>query len=138
MKPLRPGKKWVSAAVGLLLALLILVVYLIYWGYERWPSQNWKEYRSLVRIWPRLKKEKIESIRFCQGENQHNETFFQEMVTTFSFHIIDADVVKEWPSGYEVPKKNLLECIKIIDKAMKKAQSPSLFLEKYNIMVMTK
>lgn len=103
---------------------LVLVVFLIYRGYERRPSQNWKEYRSLVKIWPRLKKEKIESIRFCQGESQYNGTFFQEMVTTFSFHIIDANVVKEWPLGFEVPKENLPECIKIIDKIMKNAQRP--------------
>jgi len=103
---------------------LVLVVYLIYKGYERWPSQNWKEYRSLVRIWPRLKKEKIESIKFCQGDSWYNDTFFQLMVTTFSFRIIDANVVKEWDTNYEVPKENLTECIKIIDKTMKKAQRP--------------
>jgi len=103
---------------------LVLVVYLVYKGYERWPSQNWREYRSLVRIWPRLKKEKIESIRFCQGEGLCNGTFFQEIVTTFSFRRIDANVVKEWPSGYKVPEENLPECIKIIDKATKNAQRP--------------
>jgi len=123
MKPLRPGKKWVLAAI----ALLVLVVYLIYLGYERWPSQNWKEYRSLVRIWQRLKKEKIESIRFCTSLPDKNESFFQELVTTFSFRVIDANVVKSWPSGHEVPEENLPECIKIIDKAMKNAQRPWWF-----------
>jgi len=80
-------------------------------------------YRSLVRIWPRLKREKIESIRFTQAMNPQtgleNETFFQEIITTFGFRVIDANVVKSWPLGYEVPEENLPECIKIIDKAMK-------------------
>ena len=107
---------------------LVLAVYLTYRGYERWPSQNWKEYRSLVRIWPRLKREKIESIRFTQPMNPQtgleNETFFQEIITTFSFRIRNTNVIKEWPAGIEVPKENLQECIKIIDKAMK-GKSPS-------------
>ena len=89
-----------------------------------WPTQNWKEYRSLVRIWPRLKKEKIESIRFTQGISCQAETFFQEIVSTFSFRIVDANVVKKWPAGYEVPKENLPECIKIIDKVMKNVRMP--------------
>jgi len=122
MKPLRPSKKWVLAAVGLLLALLVLVVYLIYLGYERWPSQNWKEYSSLVKIWPRLKRGKIESIRFTSSYSYENGSFFQLMITTFSFRIIDANVVKEWPRGYEVPKENLAECIEIINKIMKGAR----------------
>ena len=107
---------------------LVLVVYLIYKGYERWPSQNWKEYRSLVRIWPRLKKEKIESIRFTQPMTAQagleNETFFQEIVTTFSFRVRKEDDINSWIPGFEVPKENLPECIKIIDKAMK-GTSPS-------------
>jgi hypothetical protein len=105
-------------------ATIVLVVYLIYWGHDKWPTQNWKEYRSLVRIWPRLKKERIESIRFTQATSWQTGTFFQEIVSTLSFRIIDASVIKEWPSGYEVPKENLPECIKIIDKVMKNAQRP--------------
>jgi hypothetical protein len=102
---------------------VIFAVYLIYKGYERWPSQNWKEYRSLVRTWPRLKKEKIKSIRFTQPVSMQtgleNETFFQEMVTTFSFRTRDAATVNSWVRGFEVPRDNLPECINIIDKAMK-------------------
>jgi len=86
---------------------LVLAVYLIYRGYERWPSQNWKEYRSLVGIWPRLKKEKIESIIFCTSLSDENKSFFQELVTTFSFRVIDANVVKSWSSGYEVGKDRI-------------------------------
>jgi len=41
-----------------------------------------------------------------------------------NFRVIDANVVKSWPLGYEVPEENLPECIKIIDKAMKD-KSPS-------------
>jgi len=107
---------------------LVLVVYLIYRGYERWPSQNWKEYRSLVRVWPRLKKEKIKSIRFTQPMSPQtgleNETFFQGIITTFSFRVRDANIVESWIPGFEVPKENLPECIRLIDKAMKGA-SPS-------------
>jgi hypothetical protein len=107
--------------------VLVLAVFVIYRGYERWPSQNWKEYGSLVKIWPRLKREKIESIRFTDSYSCENDSFFQLMVTTFSFRIIDANVVKEWPSGYEVPKENLPECIEIIDKAMENAQRDRSF-----------
>ena len=107
---------------------MVLGVYLIYCGYERWPTQKWREYRSLVRIWPRLRKEKIESIRFTQPMSPQtgleNETFFQEIVTTFSFRARDANVVNSWAHGFEVPKENLGECIKIIDKTMK-GKSPS-------------
>lgn len=107
---------------------MVLVVYLIYKGYERWPSQNWREYRSLVRIWPRLKKEKIKSIRFTQPMTPQagleNETLFQEIVTTFSFRVRKEDDINSWIPGFEVPKENLPECIKIIDKAMK-GTSPS-------------
>jgi hypothetical protein len=103
---------------------LVLIIYIIYRVYERWPLQNWKEYGSLVKIWPRLKKEKIESIRFTDSLSRENDTIFQLMITMFSFRIIDANVVKEWPSGYEVPKGNLPECIKIIDKVIKNVQKP--------------
>jgi hypothetical protein len=102
---------------------MVLVVSLIYKGYERWPSQNWKEYRSLVRIWPRLKKETIKSIRFTHPTNPQNglenETFFQEIITTFSFRVRNANIVNEWPTGIEVPDQILPEFIKIINKAMK-------------------
>ena len=120
---MKPVKKWLLTAVGLSVVLLVLVVCLIYRGYERWPSQNWKEYRSLVGIWPRLKREKIEKISFCEASFE-NRTFYDEMVETFSFRIRDANVVKWWSSSYEVPKENLPECLKIIDKAMKNAQRP--------------
>lgn len=107
---------------------MVLVIYLTYKGYERWPSQNWKEYRSLVRIWPRLKKEEIKSIRFTQPMTAQagleNETFFQEIVTTFSFRVRKEDDINSWVPGFEVPKENLPECVKIIDKAMK-GTSPS-------------
>lgn len=102
---------------------MVFVVYLIYKGYERWPSQNWREYRSLVRIWPRLKKEKIKSIRFTQAMNlqtgSENESFFQEIVTIFSFRIRDANVVESWLPGFEVPKENLPEFVNIVDELMK-------------------
>jgi hypothetical protein len=113
---------------------LILVVFLTYRGYERClsqnptprkdekcPSESWKEYESLVKIWPLLKNEKIESISFCQGVS-HNESFFEETFATSSFRVVDANVVKEWPCGYEVPKENLPECIEIIDKTIKNVQ----------------
>ena len=104
---------------------VVLALYLTYRVYETWPSENWKEYRSLVRIWPRLKKENIRSIRFTQPITAQagfeNETFFQEMVTTFSFRIRRQDEINSWAVGFEVPKENLPECTKIIDKAMKGA-----------------
>lgn len=119
MKSMKKKKIFIALA-------LILVVYLICRGYERWPTQNWREYRSLVKIWPRLKKEKIESIRFTQPMSPQtgleNESFFQEMVTTFGFRVRDANIVESWIPGFEVPKEYLPECIKLLDNAMKDAE----------------
>jgi hypothetical protein len=118
---------------------LILAVFLTYRGYERClsqnptpredekiPPENWKEYESLVKIWPRLKQEKIESIRFCEAISLEYgydlETDFQQNVNAFGFRERAADVVRWWPSDYKVPKENLPECIEIIDKVIKDAQ----------------
>jgi hypothetical protein len=115
-------KKRFIKALFIALAM-VLVVYLIYKGYERWPSQNWKEYRSLVRIWPRLKKGKIESITFCIPTTfETTDSLFQEMVEAFGFRTRDTNDIKSWPIIFQVPKENLPECIKIIDKAMKGAR----------------
>ncbi len=84
--------------------VLVLVVFLIYWGYERWPSQKWREYRSLVRLWPRLQKEKIKSISFFVAANPD---------------IGKNDVV------FEVPEENLQECIKLFDKAFENVKPVS-------------
>jgi hypothetical protein len=117
---------------------LILVVFLTYRGYERclsrnptpredekFPSENWKEYESIVRIWPQLKKEKIESIRFCTAKSLEYgydiESDFRKNTNTFGYRERDANVVRWWPCRYKVPKEKLAECIKIIDRAMKKA-----------------
>jgi hypothetical protein len=105
-----------------IILLIIFVLPIIYWTFNMLPSQNWKEYRSLVRIWPRLQKEKIESICFCN--TSEDESFFQQLVTTFSFRVRDAKTVESWGSGIEVPKENLPECIKIIDRVMK-GKNPS-------------
>lgn len=111
---------------------LILVVYLLCLANEKQPTQNskedescssqdWKEYRSLVKIWPQLKQEKIESIRLTDSFSLENETFSEVMFITLGFRVIDANIVEEWPRGYEIPEENLPECVEIIDKVMKKA-----------------
>jgi len=106
---------------------LVLAVVLIYWGYDRWSSQNWREYSSLVKLWPRLQKEKIENIIFCDAINKEagtfdNETTYQQMVEFFRFRFRDTNDVKSWNWAIEVPKENLPECVKIIDKTMKGAR----------------
>jgi hypothetical protein len=105
-----------------IIIVIILVLPIIYWGFNMLPSQNWREYRSLVRIWPHLQKEKIESIRFCS--TFEDESFIQQLATTFCFRVRDAKTVESWGCDIEVPKENLPECIKIIDKIMK-GKSPS-------------
>jgi hypothetical protein len=65
---------------------------------ERGPSRSWKEYGSLVKIWPHLKQEKIESIRFCEAISLEYgydlESDFQQNVNTFGFRERAADVVR--------------------------------------------
>jgi hypothetical protein len=86
------------------------------------PSESWKEYRSLVGIWPQLKKEGIEGIRFCRASHiVYREGDFGLNVNTSGYRERAAEVVKWWRTTSKVPKEKLPECIKIIDKAMKKA-----------------
>ncbi|MBN2019511.1 MAG: hypothetical protein JW749_04730 [Sedimentisphaerales bacterium] len=105
---------------------LIFTIYLIYKGYERWPSRNWKEYRSLVGIWPRLKKEGIENIMFCYARSPQTgddtDSGFQGILEWFSFRKRDATIVKWWSRHHEVPKECLPECINILDRTMKDAR----------------
>ncbi len=126
------------------LALIIAVYLLCFANGERTrqkpeeneglPSENWKEYHSIVGIWPRLKKEGIESIRFCSafgleyGEDNESD-FWGDANTPDDFlgkfntpRERAADVVRWWPSGYAISKENLTECIKIIDKTIKKVK----------------
>lgn len=82
--------------------ILIIVLILIYWGYrEYYELKKWGEHNSLVKLWPRLQKEKIKSISFCKAFNPDTGK---------------NDVV------FEVPKENLQECIKILDEKMKKVK----------------
>jgi hypothetical protein len=65
------------------------------------PQNNWEEHASLVSVWPRLKKEKIASISFC------NEVYG-----------LDID---SWPCRDIPPEGNLDECIKLLSNAMQDA-----------------
>jgi len=125
-------------------ATIVFVVFLIYCGYDRWPTQKWREYRSLVRLWPRLKKEKIESISFCdapyseiaKGEEESLfSSFKEEIVETYGFRTRDENDVKSWRVIFEIPKENLQECIKLIDKAMKGAKLSWPFLGPTCLMI---
>ncbi len=116
--------------IFLLLFVLVFVVYLIYWGYDKWPTQKWREYRSLVNLWPRVKKEKIQSIAFCVApyselakpeEDSFFSLFKNEIAETYGFHTRDESDVNSCSVEFEIPKENLQECIKIIDKTMKGA-----------------
>jgi hypothetical protein len=133
---------------------MILAVYTLYRVYESKPSQkieekegtfseNWKEYDSVVKIWPQLKKEKIESIRFCNASNieYRIEGDFWENVNTSGYRERASDVVRWWRTRYKVPKEKLTECIKIIDKAIKKAKvnGPFWIISSLNkILIVTK
>jgi hypothetical protein len=92
---------------------------------KRSPSENWKEYEKLFYIWPRLKKEGIESIRFCNAISlEYGYDTLSDIhrnVNGSGCKERDANVVKWWPCRYKVPNEKLPECIKIIDRAMKKA-----------------
>lgn len=68
--------------------------------YEHITQDNWKERVSLIGLWPRLRKEKIENISFCNDDP-----------TT------DIDLWRCW----DVPHGNLDECIKIIDNVVRNA-----------------
>ncbi len=110
---------------------------------ESSPSENWKEYEKLFYIWPQLKKEGIENIRFCNAISLEygydTLSDIHKNVNGSGCKERDANVVRWWPCRYKVPREKLLECIKIIDRAMKKAnreyQSVS-FIEK--MLIVTK
>jgi hypothetical protein len=81
----------------------------------------------LVGIWPRLKREKIENIRFCftispQAGHIDRHSISHNIIKILSFHKRDATIVKWWTHYREVPKECLPECISIIDKALKGAR----------------
>lgn len=121
---------------------LMLVAFLIYLRHEKHPPlqnpplipqedvnsppENWKEYDSLLKIWPQLKEEKIESIRFCEvislEYGYDMESDFQRNVNKFGYRERAADVVRWWPSNFRVPQENLSECIEIIDKVINDPQ----------------
>jgi hypothetical protein len=103
--------------------ILIIVLILIYWGYRQYYSRGkWREYNSLVKLYPRLKREKIESIAFCEAVTSdtgaiESESFLQEWIGDIIPRIRDAKAVDSWHLLFEVPKENLPECIKLFDKA---------------------
>ena len=96
---------------------------------EGLPSENWKVYNSLVGIWPQLKKEEIESIRFCDTLNLEygydNESEFWRKDPSI-FREKAASVVRWWLTIYKVPDERLPECIEIINKAIKNAKEPNV------------
>jgi len=101
---------------------LILFPYLVYIVYESRPiaPENWKMYESLISIWPRLKREGIENIKFCWTYSPQTRSHpGLDIKGMLSFRIMDANVIKWWTHYSEVPKECLPECINILDKAMK-------------------
>jgi hypothetical protein len=109
-------------------------------------QENWREYDSIVKIWPRLKKEEIESIRVCNTKNPEygydsTSDFWGDVgdANTFGYRERAANIVRWWPSGYKIPKENLPECIKIIDKAVKKAGRFQVVLSlSHRMLIVTK
>ncbi|MGD0784226.1 MAG: hypothetical protein ABR969_00215 [Sedimentisphaerales bacterium] len=117
---MKKKKKKALIAIG-----LILSIYLSYKVYEYWPAEkteNWKMCDSLIRIWPRLKSEGIENIKFCfvfNPQTRFRGSGSDNIKGILSFRVIDANIVKWWTLYQEVPKDCLPECVNIIDKAMK-------------------
>jgi hypothetical protein len=109
--------------IMIVMICLIISPYLAYKVYERWPTESWKMYDSLIFIWPRLKNEGIESIRFCwifNPQTRFRGSGSDDIKGMLSFHVIDTNVVKWWTHyNSEVPKECLPEFINILDKAMK-------------------
>ncbi|MBN2019507.1 MAG: hypothetical protein JW749_04710 [Sedimentisphaerales bacterium] len=107
---------------------LILIIYLVYKIYEIRPSDNWKEYRSLIGKWSRLKSEGIESIRFTSARSPltgHDEdSSFEAIVEIISYRQRDPNIVKWWSQHREVPKECLPECIDVIDRGIKNTRRP--------------
>jgi hypothetical protein len=139
---MKKKKKIVMIVIGLILSL-----YLAYKVYERWPTENWKVYDSLISIWPRLKNEGIENIRFCWTFNPQTKfrgSHSEDIVEMLSFRVMDKNVVKWWTRYSEVPKGCLPECINILDKAMKgmwwkRFISPmSGLMASYKMLIVTK
>jgi len=62
---------------------------------------GWREYQTLIALWPILQKQKIQKIGFCKEEELY----------------VDID---RWHTWY-LPEEKLDEFVKLIDKAMKEA-----------------
>ena len=133
--------------IVLIMICLILSLYLSYKVYERWPTENWKMCDSLISIWPRLKREGIENIKFCfiwNPQTKFRGSASDDIKGMLSFRVIDANVVKWWTLYSEVPKDCLPECINILDKAMKGMwwkwliTPNSGFMASYKMLIVTK
>jgi hypothetical protein len=130
--------------------LVVLVVYLLCLANEKQMSQkleekegspsaqdalrqgNWKEYDSIVKIWPRLKEEKIESITiryaFSPEYGDDIESDFEKNVNTFGYRERAAEDIRWWPTAIRVPKEKLSECIEVIDKLLKEKEASGIYI----------
>jgi hypothetical protein len=108
--------------IALIMIGLILSLYFSYKVYERWPTENWKMYDDLISLWPRLKSEGIENIKYCWIYNPQTNfrgSSCDDIKGMLGFRVMDVNVVKWWTIYKEVPKECLPECINILDKTMK-------------------
>jgi hypothetical protein len=104
---------------------VVIAVYLIYRGYERVPSDSWKEYKKLVKVWPSLKNEKIKSViftSFTSASPYEHEKYLKKPFKSSGFRVIAANIVEEWLPGCEIPKEKLPEYVEIMDRAVENAQ----------------
>jgi hypothetical protein len=119
----------------IILIVLIATILLLLAGgiflriYNARSVSQWRESRSLVKIWPRLMAEKIESIKFCDAVNPKTgawdtESNWQHIIEFFSYRKRDANEVKTWIIAFDIPKSCLPECVRLIDAAVKKANFP--------------
>jgi hypothetical protein len=96
----------------------------------------------MTEMWPQLKKEGIESIRFCYAMSPEygydTLSDFRENVNTFGFRERVAEVVKWWPTTNKVPKEKLSEFIEIIDESIKKADGTYISVSQiFKMMIIT-
>jgi len=75
--------------------ILLIVIIMLCWGYGEYKELKiWGEHNSIVKLWPRLQKEEIKSISFCEASRPDTG---------------DSDVI------FEVPKENLQEFTEMLD-----------------------
>jgi hypothetical protein len=112
------------------LSCLQIIFLLVCCGCKEKPCQStkaalpeWQESRGLVTFWPQISKERITSITFCDVSGIPEEVFgsYEQLPELGSFRFLSEKDVSSWPVSFIVPKKDVSECARLIDKAINAA-----------------